>query len=220
MWSKVNELGLKKEVKSNVDKDRYGTARKTVQIYLDEDSPGGFCMDCENYRNGGFCSKKEKSVGALWQKKCFKQGEVNPPQSTTNQITMNTTKQCSVCGRELPLEQFHNNKKMKDGKMAFCKECHSKSAKKGGNPKFKKTEEKKEEDPVIEIPDNVVDTITEKVKEFRESIEKEVGHLAPTPDSLALNALERIIGEDALIEYIRTADLYDSLVEYYRFQKY
>lgn len=30
------------------------------------------CMDCFSYLLGGFCKKKDRYVGALWKKRCFK----------------------------------------------------------------------------------------------------------------------------------------------------
>ena len=33
------------------------------------------------------------------------------------------TKECSRCGRELPVTEFGKNKRAKDGLQAFCKEC-------------------------------------------------------------------------------------------------
>lgn len=51
---------------------------------------------------------------------------------------METTKKCSTCGRVLPVEEFHKNKRCKDGLMPFCKECHLKSARSEG--RRKKTE--------------------------------------------------------------------------------
>ena len=38
--------------------------------------------------------------------------------------SITTTKKCSVCGRELPVEEFYKSKRCKDGLMPFCKECH------------------------------------------------------------------------------------------------
>jgi hypothetical protein len=36
------------------------------------------------------------------------------------------TKICSMCGQELPLENFVKNRKCKDGYGSHCKECHNK----------------------------------------------------------------------------------------------
>lgn len=38
-------------------------------------------------------------------------------------------KQCSMCGEDKPLIQFHLNKSMKDGLHFYCKECHCASVK-------------------------------------------------------------------------------------------
>ena len=42
-----------------------GEPEKETQI-------GGYCIDCPKYVNGGTCSKDGKTIGALWQKTCFK----------------------------------------------------------------------------------------------------------------------------------------------------
>ena len=34
-----------------------------------------------------------------------------------------TTKKCTKCGRELPIESFNKNKKNLDGYQYYCKEC-------------------------------------------------------------------------------------------------
>lgn len=49
------------------------------KVWQDMDACGGYCIDCENYRIGGECWKTKRSVGALWQKQCFKGGAANPP---------------------------------------------------------------------------------------------------------------------------------------------
>lgn len=36
------------------------------------------------------------------------------------------TKVCSICGQELPLEDFVKNNRSKDGRGAHCKKCHNK----------------------------------------------------------------------------------------------
>ena len=33
-----------------------------------------YCMDCREYRKDGICQKTGKTIGALWQKRCFKIG--------------------------------------------------------------------------------------------------------------------------------------------------
>ena len=34
------------------------------------------------------------------------------------------TKVCAKCGRELPIQEFYQNKKYSDGYFCYCKECH------------------------------------------------------------------------------------------------
>lgn len=45
--------------------------KKKKEIFLDEDAPGGYCMDCKRYKDA-ICSRTGKEAGALWIKKCFK----------------------------------------------------------------------------------------------------------------------------------------------------
>ena len=33
------------------------------------------------------------------------------------------TKKCTICGKEQPIENFHKNRKTKDGLQYHCKEC-------------------------------------------------------------------------------------------------
>ena len=42
---------------------------------------------------------------------------------------MNKTKVCTKCGRELPLNEFNKNKKLKDGHEGQCKKCRAESKK-------------------------------------------------------------------------------------------
>jgi len=43
---------------------------------------------------------------------------------TQEAMTMEVaTKKCKVCGRELPLTEFHKDKLMKDGHKKKCKDC-------------------------------------------------------------------------------------------------
>ena len=39
-----------------------------------------------------------------------------------------TTKKCTKCGRELPIEQFSINNKHKDGRQSWCKDCMNAAA--------------------------------------------------------------------------------------------
>ncbi|GAG51216.1 unnamed protein product, partial [marine sediment metagenome] len=42
-----------------------------------------------------------------------------------NDTAMSKTKHCKRCGRTLSIEQFHRDKKSKDGRAFYCKECVS-----------------------------------------------------------------------------------------------
>lgn len=39
--------------------------------------------------------------------------------------TTTTTKQCTKCGRELPITEFSKNKSRKDGVQVWCRQCTS-----------------------------------------------------------------------------------------------
>jgi hypothetical protein len=139
----ICELGLPPKLVKKAEE------RKTkFPEWMDANSKGCYCIDCENCVKGEWCSKYSKPVGALWMKKCFK-GEVSSPSQKSK--IMEKTKVCSKCGRELPTEEFHNNPRSKDGKMSLCKECHSACAKMGGRKK--RVEDAPEaEQPMVEQP--------------------------------------------------------------------
>lgn len=71
LYEKADELGLKKEIPRKVEEINKTPNKKKV-VWIDETACGGYCQDCRDYVHGGLCSKTNRWVGALWQKKCFK----------------------------------------------------------------------------------------------------------------------------------------------------
>lgn len=110
--------------------------------------------------------------------------------------SITTTKKCSVCGRELPVEEFHKNKRCKDGLMSFCKECHLKSARKGGR--------RKAEDVVVTHEPHPIDL--EPLQPFAKCV---------TEKDCATEALRLAIGKDAFADWKATNELYECLLKYY-----
>jgi hypothetical protein len=110
--------------------------------------------------------------------------------------TTTTTKKCSVCGRELPREEFHKNKRCKDGLMPFCKECHLKSARKGGR--------RKAEDVVVAHEPHPIDL--EPLQSFAKCV---------TEKDCATEALRLAIGKAAFAEWKAANELYECLLKYY-----
>lgn len=51
------------------------------------------------------------------------------------------TKQCSKCGRELPLSEFSKNKCTKDGVQYYCRECSRKFVRKWYEANLEKVKE-------------------------------------------------------------------------------
>lgn len=176
-------------------------------LWLDEEAPGGRCIDCRNYVKG-CCIKTGKDVGALWQKKCFK-GEVNPPHSQKpliNHTMEKKTKVCSKCGRELPVEQFGRHARTKDGLQPNCRECRSKSRKAALN---KKDKDEEKNDP-REIFQETLETLTNEVVE---ELQKK------RPEMEAADAMEKIVGEAAYCEFVRMRNLEDSLIDFFRLRR-
>lgn len=69
MMLKVQELGL---IKKRNPQYSLIPVKKRQCVWLDENSSGGYCMNCTDYVSGGTCCNGGKEVGALWQKRCFK----------------------------------------------------------------------------------------------------------------------------------------------------
>lgn len=63
--AKAQELGLTKRLPPKPEK------KVKPPIYLDERAQG-YCMDCAEYKEGGYCTNKKTEVGALWKKKCYR----------------------------------------------------------------------------------------------------------------------------------------------------
>lgn len=80
-----------------------------------------FCMDCEHYKVGGYCSLKHKAVCAI-ASDCDR---LRPPKIRIAPPPAKT-KLCSKCRQILPEESFARCSKAKDGRQAYCKECYKK----------------------------------------------------------------------------------------------
>lgn len=108
------------------------------------------CLDCPLYQTGGYCRYKRKDVGAL-QTACdhakkmnekFNPEDSETMEHTTEQTTTPTTKHCSRCGQDLPLDAFGSNKSAKDGKQRWCKKCMNEvtSRARGNRPRERERE--------------------------------------------------------------------------------
>ena len=70
LQSMVEKLGLEKTKGKHSREERKPKPQKPP-YYRDVDAPGGYCMDCSKYCNIT-CGRTGRTVGALWQKKCFR----------------------------------------------------------------------------------------------------------------------------------------------------
>lgn len=78
------------------------------------------CLDCPNYRKGGWCTLKNRSIGAL-DPACADAAKTKEQVINDRHDILN--KKCTHCGRLLPVEKFSLNKKSLDGRQSVCKEC-------------------------------------------------------------------------------------------------
>jgi hypothetical protein len=74
---------------------------KVKSQWRDEDACGGYCMECVHYKTGGECRKTGRSVGALWQKRCFVEGKFVPLI-----VEGASTRRCKVCGEVKHFTEF------------------------------------------------------------------------------------------------------------------
>ena len=109
------------------------------------------------------------------------------------------TKKCSVCGRELPREEFHRSARSRDGLMPFCKDCHRESARKGG--RRKKTES--------------VSSVSQPIPPTQPRQEVQPFAKCVTEKDCATEALRLAIGKDAFADWKATNELYECLLRYY-----
>ena len=79
-----------------------------------------YCLDCPNYRKGGWCALKNRIIGALWYA-CADAAKTKEEVLKERQDIL--SKKCTHCGRLLPVENFSLNKKNLDGRQSLCKEC-------------------------------------------------------------------------------------------------
>lgn len=202
LWLKVDELGLKKDKPSDFELLRLLYRRGDKKMLHKDQEGKGYCLDCPRYRVGGFCSKTGKEVGALWQKKCY-QGEVNPPHSQQQLKNLNTmeeikSKQCSRCGRTLPVTQFGTHARNKDGYDSLCKECKVSVAKKGGRPKKSdsKAVDASEGHPKQEVSYK--------------------GLVEVAPEERASLALRNVVGERTYKIWVAMTSVYEEMVSLYK----
>lgn len=78
------------------------------------------CLDCPNYRNGGWCRLKNKDTGALTPA-CADASKTKEEVLEERHDIL--TKRCTKCGRLLPVEKFSLHKTNLDGRQSVCKEC-------------------------------------------------------------------------------------------------
>lgn len=69
LWLIATELGLEKKP---IILPKTAPKKTKKVLYMDQSVSINFCIDCIRYREGGFCSKTGKPIGALWQKECFR----------------------------------------------------------------------------------------------------------------------------------------------------
>lgn len=102
------------------------------------------CLDCPHYQNGGWCRKKQKTVGAL-APACEDSQKTNEDQEDDG------LKTCRKCGRELPKESFAKNAGAPDGLQSTCRECAA-AAFKAWQDKQKEKKNPMKEEQEMETP--------------------------------------------------------------------
>ena len=83
-----------------------------------------YCIDCGNYKTGGYCRKTGERICALQEQCCD-----NKPVKR-KVIEPLTHKTCPKCGKTLPVDRFAKNKAALDGLQHYCKECNYEAYKK------------------------------------------------------------------------------------------
>lgn len=53
-------------------------------------------------------------------------------------MTDKETKRCSKCGRELPVDMFFRDRRYRDGRYSYCRECHAELLRKNYNERYMK----------------------------------------------------------------------------------
>ena len=111
------------------------------------------CLNCGYYRKGGFCSKKQKDVGALHEACEEAKSETEVKIEEEAQKPLILTKKCRKCGQELPLSAFCYTTSNKGNKIRrrTCDECYTQSMSKNGKKKKVQTTIKIEK-PMETIP--------------------------------------------------------------------
>lgn len=83
-----------------------------------------YCIDCGNYKTGGYCRKTGERICALQEQCCD-----NKPVKR-KVIEPLTHKTFPKCGKTLPVDRFAKNKAALDGLQHYCKECNYEAYKK------------------------------------------------------------------------------------------
>lgn len=92
------------------------------------------CGECVAMRGSdGYCMRQGKYINCMDKApaRCFVSHEEAAADPCHVRVkVLPTTKTCKDCGRELPLEEFPNHPKSRDGHSPLCRECYSKKMKK------------------------------------------------------------------------------------------
>ena len=152
----------------------------------------GYCIDCTHYLKGGICGKTKKTISPLMQYDCYE--GITENQQNTDTMEEIKTKKCSICGRELPLEEYNKNSRCKDGLAPFCKECHKAAAKKGG-----RGHRKIDQLPKAEIVNE----------------EKPADQPKNSPQVEAVKALGKVFGAERIADWMEVNEAYKLFVRYF-----
>lgn len=111
--------------------------------------------------NENICSRTGKIVPPLAKKSCFQERkthnemektlqkpEIDEPQqemieSHQDEVLVTTTKVCTRCGRELPLDAFGKSWRASDGHKHICRECNGQISSKAQKAAYAKNPRKK-----------------------------------------------------------------------------
>lgn len=158
------------------------------------------CLDCPNYRKGGWCVLKNQSVGAL-NTACDDAGKDKAALIAERHDIL--TKTCSHCHRELPVEHFSLNKTTPDGRQSVCKECQKELYKAWEERrKAKKTMETKESEAVADFKAWQKEESNKVISEQQTNEHMETA----TPQTKVCPRCQRELPYDAFGKHARTKD--------------